>query len=184
MRPLLIIGAIATAFACAPTMQSSTGTTAASTNAMGGSASAVAVMRDSAGNDLGTLIVSESGSGLTTAGTLHGLPPGTHGTHFHTIGQCVPPFTSAGAHWNPTNRRHGTENPQGPHLGDMPNISVGVDSTSSVRVSTLGGTLHGTNPLLDADGAAVVIHAGTDDLRTDPAGNSGARIACGVVRAQ
>lgn len=186
-RTLPVIAVVAAAFACARSTQSSTGTTSisaqGSNRATGGRATAVAAMKDSAGNDLGTVTVSESASGLTVAGPLHGLPPGTHGIHLHTVGQCVPPFTSAGPHWNPTNKQHGTENPQGPHLGDMPNMSVGPDSTSTVSVTTTGGTLSGPNPLLDADGATVIIHAGPDDLRTDPAGNSGARIACGVVRA-
>jgi Cu-Zn family superoxide dismutase len=77
---------------------------------------------------------------------------------------------------------HGTLNPQGPHMGDMPNINVASDGSATVSVMTPGGTLRGTGGLLDSDGAAVVIHAQVDDYRTDPSGNSGARIACGVVR--
>jgi Cu/Zn superoxide dismutase len=141
-------------------------------------------MRDAAGRDLGTLVVTNSVGGLMLAGVLHGLPPGTHGIHLHTVGVCDAPFTSAGGHWNPTSHQHGTQNPQGPHLGDLPNISVSTDSVATVSVMSPGGTLHGGDALIDADGAAVVIHAGPDDYRTDPAGNSGGRIACGVVQAR
>jgi Cu-Zn family superoxide dismutase len=139
-------------------------------------------MRDAAGKDLGTLTLSEGSAGITTAGSLTGLPLGEHGIHLHTAGKCDPPkFTSAGDHWNPTNRQHGTKNPQGPHLGDMPNVSAGRDSSASVSVTSAGGTLRGANPLLDGDGATVVVHAKPDDYRTQPSGNSGDRIACGVV---
>jgi Cu-Zn family superoxide dismutase len=139
-------------------------------------------MRDATGRDLGTLTLANTTGGLMLSGALHGLPPGTHGIHLHTTGRCEPPFTTAGGHWNPMGRMHGTQNPQGPHLGDMPNIVVSSDGIAAVSVTTPGGTLLGTDALLDADGAAVVIHESADDYRTDPSGNSGARIACGVVR--
>jgi superoxide dismutase, Cu-Zn family len=112
---------------------------------------------------------------------LTGLPAGEHGVHLHTVGSCQPPFASAGAHWNPTTRQHGLENPQGAHLGDMPNLTVGASGSVDLQVSTRGGGLRGQHPLLDDDGAAVVIHAMRDDQRTDPSGSSGDRIACGVV---
>lgn len=140
-------------------------------------------MRDVMGRDLGTLTLSNTTGGLMLTGVVRGLPPGTHGIHVHATGRCEAPFASAGAHWNPTGRMHGTQNAQGPHLGDMPNVVVGPDSSATVNVMTSGGTLRGTDRLLDADGAAVVIHAVADDYRTDPSGNSGSRVACGVVRA-
>lgn len=141
-------------------------------------------MLDSAGRDLGVLTVTEVPDGLRVTGTLQGLPPGSHGFHIHTSGQCeAPDFQSAGGHWNPTNREHGTENPNGPHLGDMANITVAADSTVAVDVTTPGGTLRGVNALLDADGAAIMVHDHADDYRTDPAGDAGGRIACGVVSA-
>jgi superoxide dismutase, Cu-Zn family len=146
-----------------------------------GAAMQVAV-RDAAGRELGTLSLTESSGGITIQGTLRGLPPGTHGVHLHTVGSCEPPFESAGGHWNPTGRQHGLENAQGPHLGDMQNLEVSADSTATVQLTTTGGTLRGENALLDGDGAAVVVHAGADDHRTDPSGNSGARIACGIIR--
>ncbi len=138
-------------------------------------------MRDASGRELGTLAIDESPSGVTVTGSLQGLAPGDHGIHFHTVGKCEAPFQTAGGHWNPTGKQHGTTNPQGPHLGDLANITVGPDSTANVSVTTPGGTLRGANALLDADGAALVIHAAADDYRTDPSGNSGARIACGVA---
>jgi Cu-Zn family superoxide dismutase len=108
--------------------------------------------------------------------------PGTHGIHLHMTGTCDAPFTTAGAHWNPTARQHGLQNAAGPHLGDLPNIEVGADSSANVQVSATGGTLRGADGLLDADGAAIIVHATADDNKTDPSGNSGARIACGVVK--
>ena len=142
---------------------------------------ATAQMRSAEGRDIGTLTLTETAQGINVTGHITGLPPGTHGIHVHTTGQCTPPFESAGGHWNPTNRQHGAQNPQGPHLGDIPNITVAADSSAHVTATTPGGTLRGTNGALDADGAAVVIHATADDNRTDPSGNSGARIACGAV---
>ncbi len=156
-----------------------TGATPASSAAPAATASAT--MRDANGRELGTLVLADAGSGIAISGTLTGLPPGDLAIHLHTVGACEPPFTSAGGHWNPTNRQHGSENPEGPHFGDMANITVTPDSTVSVQRESPGGTLAGENALLDADGAAVVIHAGADDYRTDPAGNAGDRIACGVV---
>ena len=144
-------------------------------------AGVTATLRDSAGREIGTVTLTDAANGIAVAGTLSGLPPGEHAIHLHTTGQCEAPFTSAGGHWNPTNRKHGTENPDGPHLADMPNITAAADGSASVQVTTPGGTLRGENALLDSDGAAVVVHAAADDYRSDPAGNAGARIACGVV---
>ncbi|MCL6684288.1 superoxide dismutase family protein [Sphingomonas sp. SE158] len=111
-----------------------------------------------------------NGNELTIAAT--GLAPGPHGLHLHAVGLCQgPDFASAGPHWNPTNRKHGTENAEGPHLGDLPNLDVGADGKGSVTLTVPDG-------FIDADGGAVVIHAGPVDNKTDPAGNSGARIAC------
>lgn len=157
------------------------GAIASGDTGMAAGASVTAPMRDVNGRELGTLTLTESGDAIAVSGTLTGLPPGEHAIHIHMTGSCEPPFTSAGGHWNPTNSQHGTENPQGPHLGDMPNLTVAADSSVSVQVSTPGGTMRGSNALLDDDGAAVVVHAGPDDYRTDPAGNAGDRIACGVV---
>jgi superoxide dismutase, Cu-Zn family len=139
-------------------------------------------MRDRAGKDLGTLTLTEGAPTITVTGRLAGLPPGEHAIHLHAVGRCDPPsFESAGDHWNPTNQQHGTDNPKGPHLGDLPNVTVARDRSAMVQAMTPGGTLRGASPLLDSDGAAVVVHAKRDDYKSQPAGDSGDRIACGVV---
>ena len=143
--------------------------------------SARATVSDSSGRELGTLMLADTVGGIALAGRLQGLPPGQHAIHLHMTGLCAPPFESAGGHWNPTNRQHGLENPAGPHFGDMPNLSVGTDSAVTVQTITPGGSIRGPSGLLDADGAAVVVHAQPDDNRSDPAGNAGDRIACGAV---
>lgn len=142
---------------------------------------ATATLHDTAGRELGTLTLRQSATGIAVTGVLRGLPPGTHAIHLHTVGRCDGGFESAGGHWNPAGHQHGTRNPNGPHAGDLPNITAGADSTANVELTTPGGTLRGEQGLLDADGAAVVVHAGPDDYHTDPAGASGARIACGVA---
>ncbi len=114
------------------------------------------------------------------------LPPGTYAIHLHSVGKCdAPKFTTAGPHFNPTMTKHGKDNPLGPHLGDLPNVVVGTGGTGTVDFTVAGlQLLGGTAPLLDADGAAVVVHAGPDDYKTDPSGNSGDRIACGTLAAR
>ncbi|MBC7843351.1 MAG: superoxide dismutase family protein [Gemmatimonadaceae bacterium] len=140
-------------------------------------------VRSSAGRDLGTLTVTEAAQALSFMGTLRGLPPGVHGVHVHMVGSCdAPAFTSAGAHWNPTDKLHGTDNPQGPHLGDLNNITVAADSSVTVQLTTHEGAR--AQALMDSDGASVVVHVAADDNHTDPSGNSGDRIACGVISAK
>jgi Cu-Zn family superoxide dismutase len=141
-------------------------------------------MRSTSGASLGRLTLNPAGAGVRIAGTLTGVPSGPHGIHFHQVGLCErPDFESASAHVNPTNALHGLENPLGPHAGDLPNISANaagqvVIDLTSMRVSFDAG-LPGW--LFDADGTALVIHQNADDQRSDPTGNSGARIACGVI---
>lgn len=142
---------------------------------------AYADVHDGAGKLLGRVTLTPSTTGVRVTGTLEGLPPGMHALHLHAVGQCVAPFTSAGPHFNPENVPHGLSSPQGGHAGDLPNVTVGPDGRGVVDV-TGRAHLEGANGLLDADGAAVVIHAAADDNVTDPAGNAGARIACGVIR--
>lgn len=139
---------------------------------------ATAMLRTAANASAGTATATEVPGGVRIALSVTGLPQGPHGAHVHTTGRCdAPDFTTAGGHWNPTARQHGTKNPAGPHAGDMPNLLVGTDGTGSIEFTLPGGTFDG---LLDADGAAFVVHASADDLMTDPSGNSGGRIACGV----
>jgi Cu-Zn family superoxide dismutase len=116
-----------------------------------------------------------------------GLPPGSHGIHFHAVGSCDSSrgtaFAAAGAHFNPLGRQHGLDNPAGPHGGDAPNFSVGADGNGHATFTTDRISLtEGSTSLFDADGSSIVIHAAADDQISQPAGNSGARIACGVVR--
>jgi superoxide dismutase, Cu-Zn family len=159
-----------------------TGDTVEDTTSVGDApATARATMRDAQGQELGTLTVTQSADGLVVAGRLSGVAPGEHGLHVHMVGQCQPPFTTAGAHWNPANRQHGEQNPQGPHAGDLLNVTVPANGMVEFSVTTHGGSLGGDVALLDADGASVVMHAAADDYRTDPSGNSGDRIACAVV---
>lgn len=106
------------------------------------------------------------------------VAPGEHGVHVHSVGRCdAPAFESAGDHLNPAGAQHGLDNPAGPHMGDLPNLTVGADSSGHLMASA---TLADSS-VFDADGSAVVIHADADDQRTDPSGNSGDRIACGVL---
>lgn len=145
--------------------------------------SAEATLLSAAGEPRGAVTVTETAGGLRYSIAATGLPAGPHGAHVHMIGRCdAPDFTTAGGHWNPTNREHGRENPQGQHAGDLPNLIIGTDGRGSLEITT-PGTLAGSGAaLLDADSAAFVIHASADDLRSDPSGNSGARIACGVFQ--
>ncbi|HEX6748545.1 MAG TPA: superoxide dismutase family protein [Longimicrobium sp.] len=150
------------------------------TNAVGDTTvTATAVMQDAAGKELGTVTLTDAADGIAVSGAITGLPPGEHGFHVHAVGQCAPPFESAGPHWNPSSKQHGTLNPAGPHAGDLGNLNVGPAGTVTAAGTTRGGRL---SELLDADGAALVVHEKVDDYRTDPSGNSGARIACGVIQ--
>jgi Cu-Zn family superoxide dismutase len=111
------------------------------------------------------------------------MPAGAYGAHVHATGRCdAPAFTTAGPHWNPSGRQHGKDNPAGMHKGDLPNLLVGADGRGSFEYTVLGAAVGGPGGMIDADGAAVVIHQRPDDYRTDPSGNSGDRIACGVLR--
>lgn len=133
------------------------------------------------GAKIGTAIAEEFDGNIRVIVEAGELPPGPHGTHVHTVGTCTPPdFTSAGGHWNPAGTQHGKENPAGPHAGDMPNLDIGSEGRGRVIFTLPGGTFP---QFLDQDGAAIVIHSGPDDYKTDPSGNSGARIACGVFHA-
>lgn len=143
---------------------------------------ATAEMKDRDGKPVGTITLSASASGVVLKGDLSQLPPGPHGFHVHEIGKCEPPFSSAGGHWNPGSKKHGFHEANGPHAGDLPNLHASPDGKAVVDAFASGlGLTGGTNSLLDADGAALVIHAKGDDYKTDPAGDSGDRIACGVI---
>jgi Cu-Zn family superoxide dismutase len=147
-------------------------------------ASAEVKMHSSTGESLGTLRLDTEPNGtVRLRGTLGNVPTGTHGIHIHAVGRCDPPtFESAGSHFNFQDRKHGLENPRGPHAGDAPNIHSDAERRVGIDLSFSRVTLsNAESGVLDADGAAVVIHANPDDQKTDPSGNSGDRIACGVI---
>jgi len=138
--------------------------------------------------EVGEATLMETPNGVLIRITLRqnpqGISPGTHAIHIHEVGKCEPPFKSAGGHHNPTNKKHGFLGKQGKHAGDLPNIHV--PENASLTVEFLVPQLNfrtGKASLLDADGSALVIHQGVDDYRTDPAGDSGDRIACAVIEA-
>lgn len=135
------------------------------------------------GQKVGTATFQPSGGGVRIDVQVSQLPPGTHGIHIHTVAKCEgPAFASAGAHFNPTSKKHGKDNPEGPHAGDLLNIDVGSDGTGKASLSDANVTAgDGPNSLFHEGGTALVIHEKPDDYKTDPAGNSGARIACGVI---
>src|SRR5690606_7007848 len=129
----------------------------------------------------GTLTFASSADGVTVSGEISGLTPGKHGFHVHEKGECAPPdFTSAGGHFNPTHKDHGAPADEQRHAGDLGNLEVGSDGKVQVQATLTDVTLAegGENSLL---GKAIVVHAGEDDLKTQPSGDSGARVACGVI---
>ncbi len=131
----------------------------------------------------GTGQLVSNGQALTLAVAVTGLEPGEHGFHLHTTGQCTAPdFKSAGGHLNPAGREHGALNPQGKHLGDLPNLVIGASRSTSTEIDLGADTRELRETLFDADGTAVVVHAEADDYRSDPAGDAGSRVACGVLR--
>lgn len=131
------------------------------------------------GQQVGTVSAWETRGAVSLRIRAAGLPHGLKGLHVHAVGRCDPPgFDSAGSHWNPTAQKHGLNNAQGPHAGDLPNISIAANGVVSQAVVLSGASLAA---LADADGSALVIHASADDYVTDPSGNSGARIACAII---
>ena len=133
-----------------------------------------------AGQTIGTVRAWQTAGGISFRINASGLPHGVHGIHVHPIGRCDPPdFASAGTHWNPQNRQHGLGNPLGPHAGDMPNVTVAANGVLSETVILANATLA---ELVDADGASILLHANADDYVSQPSGNSGAKIACAVIR--
>lgn len=141
-----------------------------------------AVVLDGAGATRGEVKLVEHGDGMDLKLTVRGLPAGQHGVHLHMVGSCnAPNFASAGGHLNPHGRMHGSLNPQGSHFGDLPNLAVGRSGRGSLTARLAGARAELWQSMFDGDGTALVVHATADDYRTDPTGNSGGRIACGVI---
>ncbi|AQA00959.1 superoxide dismutase [Sphingopyxis sp. QXT-31] len=148
-------------------------------------ADASAQLFDARGADRGRVDVYRDTDGLRLELVARGFAAGTYGMHVHAVGKCdAPKYTTAGPHWNPTNVQHGRDNPMGAHHGDMPNLVIEPDTIGRATLRLVGSRLSGDGALLDADGAAFVIHAKADDYKTDPSGNSGDRIVCGVITAR
>jgi superoxide dismutase, Cu-Zn family len=139
-------------------------------------------LKDQKGKVVGTVLLLDTPHGLLLRGALTGLPPGTHAIHFHETGKCEPPFKSSGGHFNPGKKNHGMLDPAGLHAGDLPNLVIPKNGKLEFELFAEDLTLaDGPNTVLDADGTALVIHAKADDYKTQPAGDAGDRIACGVI---
>ena len=140
-------------------------------------------LRSASGLAVGTATATQVGGDIRVRIDGMNLPMGGHGLHVHMTGICAAPgFESAGGHWNPTGHKHGKDNPAGMHKGDLPNFLIGADGRGTMEYTIPNAAVTGRIGMLDADGASIVVHANPDDNRTDPSGNSGGRIACGVFR--
>jgi Cu-Zn family superoxide dismutase len=153
------------------------------TGTTGTPSQASATLRDAEGRSVGEARLQQASNGVLVVLEFTNATPGVHALHIHEVGACdAPSFESAGGHFAPTGREHGILNPRGPHAGDLPNIHVPSDRHLTLEYVIPDVTLDpGPRSLLDADGSAIVMHAGTDDYRTDPAGEAGDRLACGVI---
>jgi Cu-Zn family superoxide dismutase len=144
---------------------------------------AKATMKDASGKEVGQVALVQTPHGVLLKLSLKGAVPGEHAFHVHAVGKCEPPFTSAGGHFNPAAKKHGLEAAEGAHAGDMPNLHIPAGGELVIEIANpMISLVKGQpNSVFDADGSAFVIHAGVDDYKSDPTGNAGDRIACGVI---
>ncbi len=141
-------------------------------------------LKDAKGNSVGMAMISPAkGGGVSIDLDVHGLPPGEHALHFHAVAKCEgPDFTSATGHFNPMTKKHGMQNPEGPHAGDMNNFTVDAKGNAKTTITNKNVTMGSeTNSIFANGGTALMIHGAADDMKTDPAGNAGPRIACGTI---
>jgi Cu-Zn family superoxide dismutase len=140
-------------------------------------------LKDAKGNSVGMAMISPvKGGGVSIDLDVKSLPPGEHALHFHAVPKCEAPFTSAGGHFNPASKKHGVQNPDGPHAGDMMNFTVDAKGNARTTITNKNVTMGAeTNSMYANGGTALIIHAGADDMKTDPDGSAGARIVCGSI---
>jgi Cu-Zn family superoxide dismutase len=140
-------------------------------------------LKNAEGKNVGSAELSQLPAGVLIKLSLNGVPAGEHAFHVHAAGKCEPPFTSAGGHFNPDSKKHGLMANEGHHAGDMPNLHIPQDGALAIEVVNASVTLEKGKPnsLFGPNGTALIVHAGKDDYKTDPTGDAGGRIACGVV---
>ena len=184
VRLVVILGAALIATACGGSATQSPAPTAAAKTPSPPALTARAQINDVQGQLVAAAVLHDSGQGVVIDVKVTKLNPGVHGIHIHAAGKCeAPGFASAGGHFNPTGKKHGHSNPLGPHAGDLGNLTVGPDGTGNATFTTGDVSLQEglPNTLFGPEGTAMVIHANPDDETTDPAGNSGPRVGCGVI---
>ena len=146
-------------------------------------ATATAEMKDAQGTTIGNIGLRQAPNGVVLRIELRNVKPGERAFHIHEVGQCEPPFQSAGGHFNPFRHQHGIQNPEGKHAGDLPNLHVPESGNLTVEVFTDSVNLgSGEGSVFDDNGSSIIIHEGVDDYRSDPTGNAGGRYACGVIK--